>query len=763
MKLKTIFLAALFCIFTIHYGNAQSTEIPNLQPGISFKAYNPELFNQVVHQKKLNSAPYESVHFQDSEWKTEVIYSKVPGKIDAVDLKINFICQDGKLENASVALDLNISSWSTENFVLVPAALYNGNRYPWRRIRYSPKLLDPRDIGPDKGIIISDVPKLNYTEGPSFVQLRSGAMSTPSVCFHDPNAEKGFIMLTHQATKWGDNGISITENKNRNLAVISVTAPVVRELYKYRITDSRYPSDDVPGTFEAGDTVKFKVRMYYFDANERQDLFDKFAEVRKDLSGEIKHNNVLPLSEAFRVQQEKFNRDNWVEEHGYYSVGMRENFLQDWQIGWTGGMISTYPLLFAGNKNTQEHVVCNFNWLFPNGISPSGFFWDSGEDGTKWYGGDIRKPHTANWHLVRKSGDGLFYILQQFLLMEEMGIAVKPEWKKGTKGVADAFVKLWNENGQLGQFIDNHTGEIQVGGSTSGGIVPAALVLAADYFNSPKYLKTAGQIAEHFFANFTQKGLTCGGPGDAMQNFDSESSYALVESYFSLYEATGNNKWLLAAEDAAKQFATWVMSYNFEFPETSTYGKLGIEAVGAVFANTQNTHGSPGICTHSGLALLKLYRATGDTFYLDLLKDITHAIPQCLAHPLRKMPGVKNGWINERINTTDWLEGIGEMMYGSTWAETALMLTYIQIPGLYVVSDKSEYVCFDNLEVELIEKNKKEIILLITNPTEMDARIQIFTESDNEQSKFLKSNFMLNSRELFIPAGEIKVGTFKKN
>ena len=756
---KLIFLLAIF----LSASAFAQPELPgNLQIGISFKTYNTELFNQVVHHKKLNSAAFESVHFQNSEWKTDVTYSEVSDKKDAVDLEIIFICTEGELENASVSLDLNLSNWSTDNFVLVPAALYNGNRYPWRRIRYSPKLMDPRDIGPDKGIILSDVPKLNHIDGPSFVQLRSGAMSTPSVCFHDPEANKGFIMLTHQATKWGDNGVSITENKTRDEAVISVTAPVVRELYKYRITDSRYPSDDIPGTFEAGDTVKLKIRLYYFDANERQDLFDKFAEVRKDLSGEIKHNNVLPLSEAFRIQQEKFNRDNWVEEHGYYSVGMRENFLQDWQIGWTGGMISTYPLLFAGNEKTEKHVIRNFDWLFPNGISPSGFFWDSGEDGTKWYGGDIRKPHTANWHLVRKSGDGLFYVLQQLFLMKEKGIEIKPGWENGTKGVAEAFIKLWNDNGQLGQFVDNRTGEIRVGGSTSGGIVPAALVLAAEYFNNPGYLETAEQIASYFYTNYTQKGLTCGGPGDAMQNFDSESGYALVESYFALYEATGNKKWLQASEDAAKQFSTWVMSYNFDFPETSTYGKLEIEAVGAVFANTQNTHGSPGICTHSGLALFKLYRATGDAFYLDLLKDITHAIPQCLAHPLRKMPGVKDGWINERINTTDWLEGIGEMMYGSTWAETSLMLTYIQIPGLYVVPDRSYFVCFDNLEVELVEENDEEMILKIINPTEMDARTRIFTESGNEQSISLNGNYLLNSKELVITAGENVVRAIKK-
>ncbi len=101
-------------------------------------------------------------------------------------------------------------------------------------------------------------------------------------------------------------------------------------------------------------------------------------------------------------------------EHGYYSVGPRTNFLQDWQIGWTGGMISTYPLLFAGGEQTRRNVLRNFDWLFPDGISPSGFFWDAGANGTEWIGGDIRKPHTGNWHLIRKSGDAVFFIVKQF-------------------------------------------------------------------------------------------------------------------------------------------------------------------------------------------------------------------------------------------------------------------------------------------------------------------------------------------------------------
>jgi hypothetical protein len=278
--------------------------------------------------------------------------------------------------------------------------------------------------------------------------------------------------------------------------------------------------------------------MHAFEAPDAQALFDKFAEIRKPRSAAKICK--LPFSACFELQERKFNRDNFVQEHGYYSVGLRQNFLQDWQIGWTGGMISTYPLLFAGDEQTRANVVRNFDWLFPAGISPSGFFWDSGANGTEWFGGDIRKPHTANWHLIRKSADAVYFIIKQFMLMEKMDIPVKPSWSEGTRRVCDALVKLWRDNHQFGQFVDSLTGEIRVGGSTSAAIAPAALVLAAEYFGHSDYAEVAVESGEFFYNHFTRVGLSSGGPGDALQNPDSESWFALIESYVALHGATGD-------------------------------------------------------------------------------------------------------------------------------------------------------------------------------------------------------------------------------
>ncbi|MBI9061895.1 MAG: hypothetical protein JEZ14_07885 [Marinilabiliaceae bacterium] len=761
---------SLFLICHVLFLFAQAEKIENMDSltsgkariSVRFNHYDYSLFNKLIKQKEVEVKTKTSTHFLESQWDIELKSNSVKEDPNAMDVEVVFYCKEGTAPETALSVDLEFDNWSTNNYVLMPGAAYNGNRFPSRRINYSPKLLDPRDIGPDKGIILSDIPKLNEGNGPSFIQQRSGDMTTPSIGFYSQGQQQGFFLLTEQANQYGDYGISIEENRTRSRASISISSPVVRELYKYRIADSRFASDDKAADFSQGDRVTIKFRIYSFPANEIQDLFSCFSEIRKDLPMDREPANVLPYSSAFEVQEDKFNDLNFVPEWGYYSVGMRENMFQDWQIGWTGGMISTYPLLFEGSDSTRQNVIRNFDWLFPNGISPSGFFWCSGEKGNIWHGGDPRKPHTKNWHLIRKSGDGLYYVIKQFLLMEKMGIPVKESWKEGAKTVANAFVNLWNTNHQLGQFVDNVTGEIQVGGSTSGGITPAALSLASNYFNNPEYLTAAREIGGYFHENYIKKGLTCGGPGDALQNFDSESCYALVESYAVLYETTGEKKWLEIGEEIARQFSTWVISYNYEFPENSLYAKKGIHSIGAVNANTQNKHGSPGICTHSGSGLLKLYRATGDKFYIDLLYDIAHNIPQYLVHPLRPIEGVPNGFMTERVNTTDWLEGIGEIMYGSTWAETSLMLTYIEIPGLYVQPDRSFFKAFDNIEVDKVNDTESRLVLKVTNPTETTAKVKILSENESDIKLPLGHNYLLNAHGIHLEPGESKVLTFRK-
>jgi hypothetical protein len=351
--------------------------------------------------------------------------------------------------------------------------------------------------------------------------------------------------------------------------------------------------------------------------------------------------------------------------------------------------------------------------------------------------------------------------MKQFILFQMDGNEVPKEWLNKTTHVIEKLLDIFKEYGQLGQFIHSQTGEVVVGGSTSAALLPAGLVLASDFYKNKKYAEAGVDIAKQLFKEFESYGLTCGGPGDALQAADSESAYGLFESLVTVYEYTKDKQWLERAQMAAQYFSTWVMSYNYLFPNDSALGQLKTSTRGSVFANAQNTHSAPGICTYSGVALIKLFRNTEDIRYLHLLKEITSNIPQYVSHPLRPIPGMKEGYVSERINTTDWLEGIGELMYGSTWSEVALMLTYTEIPGVYIVPDMNLAIAFDHIECTFHE-NDDQFIVEIINPTKSVSKIYVFNERKSGFKTNFEASFSENKQQTILqPYGKASL-SYKK-
>ena len=671
--------------------------------------------------------PANAGHINTSEIKFKVDYSLLDTGPDFRDISVTFRCTEGNIDQASLSVDLNFTDWSTDNFVLMPGVVYNGNKFKvWKSPDWYPFITDPRYIGPKMEPFVTDIPMLSRDGGVSRIQMRSGHMTTPSIGFQSPSQKRGFWLLTEQSTRLGDNGIDIEENRSRTEAKITLTAPVVREVYRYHHMNNQYPSGDPPALFKQGDSLTLRFRLYFFDAPEIQTIYDRFAEIRKTMPADRELSYSYPFSNCFDILEKKYNRDNWDEEIGFYKF--RPDFFYKWQIGWMGGAIFTYPLLMHGHKQTQERVIRMMDWLFDKGISPSGYFWDSSIDGKEFHGIYREIPVADSVTLVRCNGDGLYYIIKHFMTMKHVGIPVKTKWEEGTRGVANAFMKTWAEDGQLGQYVSQYSGRVVVGMSAGGAIVPAALVLASRYFNDQVMLDKACDMGEYFYLNFTKKGITYGGPGDALQNPDCESSFGLVESFTRLYEATGDKKWLNYAEQAARQFSTWVLSYNFKFPSTSYYGKLGIKPMGAVFANPQNGTGTPAICTYSGISLLNLSRYTGNMLYAELLRDIAHNLPQYLSHPERMINPEHEGWMSERVVTADWLEEIGEISFMSTWCEASLALTNTEVPGVYIDPGKNYVLTFDNIEAKLWKIDEEKLEVILKNPTFQNAHVKIFVE-----------------------------------
>lgn len=239
-------------------------------------------------------------------------------------------------------------------------------------------------------------------------------------------------------------------------------------------------------------------------------------------------------------------------------------------------------------------------------------------------------PNTENLTLIRRSADVLYFMYKHFELMKEV-----PEKKfiQSAKACADAFVKkTFKTYGQMGQFLNVETGEIVIGGSVAGALCPAALIRSYRYFGNEVYLETAKAIGDYYYDNFLSKGYTTGGPAEILQCPDSESAAALLESYVELYDETREVKWLEYAKTCAHLCSSWTVAYNYKFPVGSEFNKLDMKTIGSVFfANVQNKHSAPGICTLSGLGLLRLYEFTGEDAFYTLYKEITSTISQYMS------------------------------------------------------------------------------------------------------------------------------------
>lgn len=306
------------------------------------------------------------------------------------------------------------------------------------------------------------------------------------------------------------------------------------------------------------------------------------------------------------------------------------------------------------------------------------------------------KEGTASWIFVRRNGDILYYMFKHFYLIKERGMKVPGYWEEGAKKLADALVDTWKRCGQLGMFVNSDTGDVVVGGSNASGIVPGALVEAGVYFENETYIEAAKEIGEYYCSKVMEEGYTTGGPEEILQCPDSESAFGMLESLAALYNRTRENRWLEYGKFMVEFCSSWVVAYNYRFKESSEFYKLDMKSTGCVFANAQNKHAAPGICTFSGYCVKQFYEWTGDEKYLELYREITGTVQQFFSREDRVIhswtvpkdatllkeedrvyvepEALLPGFICERVNMSDWEteECIGGVFYESCiWCETA--------------------------------------------------------------------------------------------
>lgn len=578
---------------------------------------------------------------------------------DQVKLVAEKSCSDTRF-----SLTVDFPRWEQDAYVFMPACAYDANRFE-RKITTYPPEYTVEECGVNPVPLISDVPGLN-PDGSGKIEVTAGDLSVPCVGIFFRQNQTAFFLFTEQACKGKNIGFCVRRGQ------VTVQFPAIRSRC-YRMCRTDEPSNDSGFSAAAGESVSANVLIKEFSCSDIPDFFELFFQNRRCLLSDAPAQ--IPYTQKlWDAMETHMNRDNFSGE--YYA-----EMSKMWQCGWVGGGMSSLPLLKHGSALSQQRAKQTLDYMTSH-VSAQGFFYSTIIDG-EIRGDGCGSPHMRNSTLTRKNGDALYFLFKHFAV-------TRPEdrWVSAAKGCADAFVRLYDRYQDFGQFVNVETGEMIFGGTTSGASAIGALVMAWRFFKEDKYLLTAKTAGEKYYRNFVFRGLTYGGPGEALCAPDSESCYAMVESMVLLYEETGEEKWLRYAKDSLHLLSSWVMPYAYKFPADCEFARLKINTVGSVFANVQNKHSAPGLCTASGDAIYKLYQFTGNKLYLDLLTDIVSFLPQCVSteerpifswdQPPRKL---LPGCICERVNTSDWEgpEYVGGVFDVSCWCETAVLLSFMEI------------------------------------------------------------------------------------
>lgn len=673
---------------------------------------------------------------RSAHWETKVEETDVPdGTLYVFHFKAK---QD--MHDAGVAVAFDQYPWTSDNYVMIPASVYNGNRQRIVNREYATGLDASDYYRPDLALTSNPIPQLSPEFGArSRLEVLVNNAATPAIAYLDRTKQAGTIILTDQGIErngriW-DSGLIVEESEIRDKATFVISAPGVRERKPEFIGFSASPDRGI--SVKRGEELVVRVTKLTFHCESVPDLLARFMESRK-VHTSRPPRDLMPMSEVWERMVRNIDERYYKGEDGTeFYCPENANWMS---YGWVGGLINTYPMLALGDAEHVRRVACTFDFSLPRAKGKSGYYYDVlNADGNV-----LQRDASKNMKdigLTRKNGDILYWMIKQFNLMKAKGMQeyIRPEWEKEVRLLADAFVRTWQKFGTWGNYINVETGDVAVYNTTGGAIAVAGLTLAASYYNNPEYLQTARAAAAHYYTAFSRVGFTSGGCGDILQNADSETAIALTTSLMTLYEATGETTYLKQAKDLANLCATWTVSFDYKLPEETPLAKLGANLTGAVWASTQNKHGAPGFCTQSGDALFKIYRATGDTLYAELLRDVIHA------HAEGVQP---NGKITERLTYCDADSRGSRGDGGKTgWNETNGALMALEIPGIYVRTDSGNIYVFDHVKAKVTKRARKEMWLEIHNPTAYDATVTILKENGKQACRPLGDNAFLQWKE----------------
>lgn len=327
-------------------------------------------------------------------------------------------------------------------------------------------------------------------------------------------------------------------------------------------------------------------------------------------------------------------------------------------VGWVSGTPYAHALLMYGRREGNEHYVdaaVRVLDKIAGGIAPCGAFWAEWTLERGW--GTGWNPR-REWLQARTLAEATLFMVRALSLEREQG-QIHPDWESAALSNLRFAVASQRDDGNYGSYYHFERGDVEEWDGAAGIVWIAALLEGAAYFEEPGFTESAFR-AGRYYRRFVDDDYIYGAPEDVHLAPTSEDAYNAVLAYVLLYEAERSSEWLDLARRAADWMMTFRWTYNLDFPERTILARYDFRSRGGDHASPSNQHlGSYGlICLPE---MLRLWRYTGDRYYLDRTRDNLACFLQFVAREDGDFNAYK-GMVSERFYNTNCFRPKGMLL-----------------------------------------------------------------------------------------------------
>ena len=221
---------------------------------------------------------------------------------------------------------------------------------------------------------------------------------------------------------------------------------------------------------------------------------------------------------------------------------------------------------------------------------------------------------------LRMSADGLENILDAYVLTRKK-TEEHPDWLKFCINAAEFFIKIQNEDGSFYRAY-NQDGSMRMDSKANTISIVRFYIQLYLVTGNEKYKEAAIKAGEwsydNIYKNMEYRGSTC----DNTDIMDNESGIYAMFGFLSLYDLTGEERWLEALLGAADYTETWTYSWNFPVYCSNTYSPLSKHSISGQSPVTIGTGGGDMYMAACAYIYYRIYIITGDCHYKDYAEFI---------------------------------------------------------------------------------------------------------------------------------------------